>query len=293
MKKTLISAVVAIALVLTMAVSAFAASSTASYATTAPKIDGEIDAIWETTAAQYTEDSSVDEDEATGYTKILWDEGNLYFLAVVTDYTPVDAADASCTNGVNFWVSENNTEAEDFATEVGDYLYFVSSNGIDQLEADKLYIDNAAPFQVALKAVKATDTGYVVEAKIPSCQKLTYSVGHVIGYTCSIDDDYDANGERDEYTFTARDVDMGGSADNYWSATQALGEVELVAAPAAPEAPVVPETPAEPEAPVVPVVPETPVVTPSNPSTADVTAIFYALASISAIGGVALINKRK
>ena len=43
MKKTLISAVVAIALVLTMAVSAFAASSTAAYATTAPKIDGEID----------------------------------------------------------------------------------------------------------------------------------------------------------------------------------------------------------------------------------------------------------
>ena len=115
MKKAILSTMVVLALVLSMAVASFAAvTSTASYATTAPVIDGQIDAIWETTAAQNTEASSIDEDEATGYTKILWDAGNLYFLAVVTDATPVDAGDNSCTNGVNFWVSEGNTQAEDF-----------------------------------------------------------------------------------------------------------------------------------------------------------------------------------
>ncbi len=289
MKKAILSTMVVLALVLGMAISSLAVTSTASYAATAPVIDGTIDAIWETTEAQYTTDTSYDVDgEATGYTKILWDESALYFLAVVNDTTPVEASDESCTNGVNFWVSENNTKADTFDSDIGDYLYFIASNGIDQLQADKLYIDNATPYQSALKAVVSTDEGYVVEVKIPSCAKLTYAAGHIIGYTCSIDDDFNADQERDDYTFTARAVENGGSADNYWSATAALSEIELVAAP---EAPVVePEAPVvEPEAPVVE--PEAPVVEPNAP-TADVTAIFSVLASLSAVAGLA-ISKRK
>lgn len=287
MKKTFISAMIVVAVILSMAVSSLAVTSTASYATTAPVIDGVIDSIWDTTEAQHTVDGSRDTELcADGYTKILWDETALYFLAVITDSTMVNSSDDSCTNGVNFWVSENNTESDSFDSEIGDWLYFCSSNGITQFDADKLYIDNAAPYQVALKACVATDDGYIVEVKIPYCSKITPSAGHIIGYTCSIDDEQDGDGERDEYCYTARDVENNGSANNYWSATKALGEVELIAAPVVDNTPVATD-------PVDPTPTEVVPVAPTNPSTADVTAIFYALASVSAIGGLTLIGKKK
>ena len=289
MKKAILSTVVVLALVLGMAISSFAVVYTAPYASSAPVIDGQIDAIWESAPVLATEESGADVDgEATGYLKLLWDKGAIYYLAVVNDATPIDAADESCTNGVNLWVSETNTKADTFDSDIGDYLYFLSSNGVDQLEADKLYIDNAAPFQVALGAVVPTAEGYIVEVKIPSVSHTVYTEGHIIGFTCSIDDDFDANGERDDYNYTARATEDGGSADNYWSATAALAEVQLGAATAAP-APVEP-APAPVEPAPAPVEPAP--VAPSNPSTADVTAIFYALASLSAVAGLA-ISKRK
>ena len=49
-------------------------TSTASYATKPPVIDGEIDAIWSTTAKQVIENDADGVDFTDAYTQILWDE---------------------------------------------------------------------------------------------------------------------------------------------------------------------------------------------------------------------------
>ena len=288
MKKSILSTMVVLALVLGMAVSSFAATFTAAYATTAPVIDGEIDAIWETTEAIYTNgdfDSDWYEGCASGSVRILWDETALYFLAEIQDFTPVPM-EVPYNDFVNLWVSEFNTRADSYEADIGDYLFCICSNGMTGIEMGDLYIDNAAPYQASLSAAKRNDSGYVAEVMIPYCS-LSESdavAGHVIGFVMSVDDDWNSDGERDCYTptMTAREAGIYDD-ETYWSDTASMAEVEFLAGEKAEEPAVDPEEPA--------VDPEEP--SDDNPGTADVTAIFYALASLSAVGGVALIGKRK
>lgn len=53
----------------------------ASYASTAPVIDGEIDDIWDTTERLWSYgDYNQATGQAYGSARLLWDEGNLYLL---------------------------------------------------------------------------------------------------------------------------------------------------------------------------------------------------------------------
>ena len=117
--KRILSALLCVALLLGLcicspAVSAADTDSTAAQAVKAPVIDGEIDKIWDTTpqldgvvcdmGPDWTMEDLLDMDMATGYTKVLWAEDALYFLAVVYDKT-MESDASSTTNGINFCVS--------------------------------------------------------------------------------------------------------------------------------------------------------------------------------------------
>ncbi|MBQ3859824.1 MAG: hypothetical protein II779_04790, partial [Clostridia bacterium] len=204
------------------------ADATAAYAAKIPVIDGDIDDIWNTTEAmeaimyenqEWTVEDLVDMGFATGYTKVLWREDTLYLLAVITDAT-MDSDAKSTTNGINFWVSETFSGNSDFNQAPGDWHIFCNADG-----GTNYYTGNKDVYNQAEMAAVRTSDGYIVEAAVPVLTAdFEYSAGHKIGYNISVDDDSDADNNRD--TFTSWQ-DYSGRA--YWSDPSTLNEVALVA----------------------------------------------------------------
>ncbi|MBQ2279102.1 MAG: discoidin domain-containing protein, partial [Clostridia bacterium] len=193
--------------------------SIANYAGIKPVIDGKIDAIWSATAAQEsTWPGDLNGEGISGYTKILWDEDNLYFLGVVNDPTTLQAANPTTTDSIDFWVSETYSDEMGYPLE-GDYQLALSPYNT--------YGGNKAPDLVnETGAVINGDGTYVVEFSIPwQTQGLTPAAGHVFGYNASFNNDLDGDGKRDSWTSW---VEWSGMP--YWSDTMWLGQVELVKA---------------------------------------------------------------
>lgn len=207
-------------LILVMSLSVFAADhgTTAAYATVKPVIDGQIDEIWEYTSKQVLPDEY---DISNSYTKILWDESGLYLLAVVGDES-ITENDVDARNSVDFWVSEKNTKAMGYATDPGDWHFCKASDG-----HELYYTGNENVYEVAESAVVLTDTGYIIELYVPYLSDIKPQEGTVIGYTVSINDDFDGDGVRDGYVFWAHSDEN----EAYWENTSALIDVTLVAGP--------------------------------------------------------------
>ena len=220
--KKLLAALMTLALLLSCCALACAEEITpaayASYAVTAPVIDGEIDEIWNNseriwTYGKYEEGKNM----AYGYVKILWDEGHLYFLAVVTDPTLANLRDINPANGVNFWGSETNCKEGDFQNP-GDWHYFSNQAG-----RFYYYTGNTAVEEKGICAAKIAEDGaqYIVELQMPVLTEgLTLEEGHFIGFEVSIDDDMIGNNKRDVY------VNWKGEGA-YWSDVGALQNVLL------------------------------------------------------------------
>ncbi len=196
--------------------------STAAKATVAPVIDGEIDEIWDYTEAQKVDTSASEGVEVSAaYTKILWDDTGLYFLAVVTDDSITDA-DKDARNSVDFWVSEKNTVTDGFAADAGDWHFCKASDG-----TEAYYTGNEKIYEVAESYVNLTADGYVIELYAPFLSDLTPAVGTKIGYTVSVNDDIDGDGVRDGYSYWSVSEADGA----YWSNTKALCDVTFVDGP--------------------------------------------------------------
>lgn len=277
-------------LIMSMSIGSLAVTSTAAYATTAPVIDGVIDPIWDTTVAQDyigTGDDWV-EGDVEAYTKILWDETALYYLVVVKDTTVGPDFASQANDSINLWISETNTKAGTFEEDLSDYMYMITSTGhtLHDIGSAAGIEYNQAVYTASIVGYVKTDDGYIVELKQPFVSKIKPEAGYIFGYTFSINDDRDGDAVRDAYVHSASDAENGGTASNYWSATEALGEVELLA-----PAEVIPE-PEFVDPAIVPVEPEPAVdPEPANPSTADVSVLFYALAAVSATCGYFFIKK--
>jgi len=220
----------------------------ASYATKRPTVDGSIDDIWSTTESMYAFMYENDQwalsdlqdiDVATGYTKVLWTEDTLYLLAVIDDVT-MDSDAKSTTNGINFWVSETFSGNTDFNSAPGDWHIFCNADG-----GTNYYTGNKDVYNQAEMAAARTDTGYIVEVAVPVLTEgFEYSADHKIGYNISVDDDADADNNRD--TFTSWQAYDGRP---YWENPSTLNEVALVGKTAGAE-----ETPAEPADPNAPAI---------------------------------------
>ena len=278
--KKLLTIIIAVAMILTLATATFAAEYQAGYAYELPKIDGEIDAVWANADPIETLYSGHDwspETGASGYAKILWTETHVYMLAVVKDET-LPEIDDGARNGVDLWMSELDTMTDNYDSDAGDWIYCLSSTG-----SEAPYTGNDNIYSSSLKAIKITDNGYVMEILLPWMSKVEMAEGNVIGFTFAINDDVDLDGERDTYCFSAI------NPDNYefWVQTEALGHVELVktVASAVVEEPAPAPAPEEPApAPAEPVPEEPVVIAPANPTTADVSVIYVLLAAVSALG---------
>lgn len=290
MKKVFLTILAITVLVMSMSVGSYAYTSTASYASTAPLIDGVIDPIWETTETQNYVDVGDDwvEGDVTAYSKILWDETALYYLVVVTDTTRGPDLASQANDSINLWISETNTKADSFTEDVSDYMYLVASNGMTLKDfGDAAGIEyNPSVYNISLVGFTQTSNGYIAEIKMPYLSKITPEPGYIFGYTFSVNDDSDGDAVRDAYCHSARDTDNGGSETWYWSKTAALGEVMLLAPVESNEDPAPSAPTVTPEAPIV-IAPA-----PSNPTTSDVTVFFYALAAISAVCGFVFTKKR-
>lgn len=256
---------------LTVAISANATGevSTASYATVAPVIDGQIDEIWNHTARQtIAVPDDFEYDITGGYTSLLWDETGYYLLAVVEDISLTEN-DQEARNSVDFWFSEANTKTDSFSTDSGDWHFCKASDG-----TECYYTGNENVYKVAKSAVTTSEDGYIVELYVPYLGAKAPALGAKIGYTVSFNDDTDNDGVRDGYVYWSVTED----SDAYWEKTAALPDVELIAGPTPEELGLVPETTAE--------IAETTVDTTVTmaPKTFDVGVVAAVTAIVSAIG---------
>ncbi|MBR5311592.1 MAG: discoidin domain-containing protein, partial [Clostridia bacterium] len=215
--------------------------SIANYAGIKPVIDGKIDAIWSATAAQEsTWPGDLNGEGISGYTKILWDEDNLYFLGVVNDETTLQEANPTNTDSIDFWVSETYSDEIGYPLD-GDYLLTLSPYNTVS--------GKGAEFANETAAVINGDGTYILEFSIPWLTKdIKPAAGTVFGFNASYNNDIDGDGVRDSWTSWVEWANMP-----YWSDTMWLDQVELVKV----DIPVaVEETPAEEPAAAEPAVEE-------------------------------------
>ncbi len=198
--------------------------SYAIFAETAPTIDGVIDDMWADVPElwsykEYTEDIG----QAYGYTKIMWDEANLYFLAVIYDYTLDCIQPGNTANGVNFWVSETNSGAEGDFVLPGDWHIYANPFAEFNYYTGNMEAMDKGIAKATIN-LEADEPYYIVELKMPVLTPdLKLAEGAFIGYDVSVDDDADGDGARDCYA-------AGYYYGTYWSAPAALGNIQLVKA---------------------------------------------------------------
>ena len=225
----------------------------ALYTETAPDFDcirdaGEIDPVWENIPAHLTDEgysrfqNGGSAPYATGYFKAMWDEGNLYFLAVIYDETPAEY------DMISFWVSEQNTmvdradsspEAQKaaWATSDGDYIlpvlpnmyggiigYYDPFNSGDPANAVGKRMDDPESYGGEL-AVGFTEGGYIVQLKIPFQTEFLAVSDYEMGFAVSVDDYYSGSSSRKAYCAWFHEK-MGNS--NYWDGTNGLGILQFV-----------------------------------------------------------------
>ena len=223
-----------------------------------------------------------------------WDGAYIYVYAecndndIFTDHEG-EASDIWSGDHLGIIIDFDNNKTSEYAynwADNGDHIVYINiaADGDTNFFTGYHMIADDMPYYnlVATKAIIDDAAGKIIyEAKLP-CPvseveiKDGMKVGFEVGFTNATTADEKRMGN---VTWSEHGADM-------WKWSHCCGTVTLLAegaaAPAPAPAPEAPATPA-PEAPVAP----------SNPSTADVSVLFYALASISAVGGVALINKRK
>lgn len=195
-------------------------TSTASYATKPPVIDGEIDEIWDTTAKQIIENDADGVDFTDAYTQILWDESGFYFLAYVEDPTLTEN-DENAANSVSFWVSETHTRANNYYTDPGDWAYTVSSDEYEVFFQGKEEEQQNRKFEVGILPLRL---GYIIELYMPYLGNTAPAQGNQIGFNATVNDDVNNDGVRDGYAYWSR----SDASAAYWSETLALNTITLV-----------------------------------------------------------------
>lgn len=162
-----------------------------------PIIDGDIDEIWdyadELSGTNYNYDSSIA--SASGYAKVLWNETNLFLLAVVNIENTEEISTDNFIDGVIFRVSETSSSELTFRTLSGDWEYGITSNGtaFNVLAKD-------LPMKTTYKTKwneKANQ--YIVELHVPlQTYRLNLEENDSIAFNFFIREDVDQNGEFDD-----------------------------------------------------------------------------------------------
>lgn len=176
----------------------------------APKVvDGRVEASW---AGSSPLQLSVEPSGTTGTARVAWDTERVTFLFEMTDSTPSSTTADERSDSVEVWVDELNSRAG--ARTTGDFQLRVGRDGaVSTVVAD---LDTRAVQQ----AVTSTSSGYTVEFSLP-WTALEPTVGSVIGFNASANDDDDADGVRDTYLSWV-DKNLP-----YWADTRVYGQLIL------------------------------------------------------------------
>jgi parallel beta-helix repeat protein len=162
-----------------------------------PTIDAEIDEIWATTVAFETTkgfNTKVAPTKAT--VRTLWDENNLYVLAEVRDSNLSNIGSQIYErDSVELFMDENNAKSTSFQSDDGQYMisYEGSKGGSGRGK------NTAANLDSFTTATKVIDGGYIVEAKLP-LTTVTGAIGRIIGFEIQVNDDYNNDGIRNNFT---------------------------------------------------------------------------------------------
>ncbi len=327
--KKIFAIAIAIVMALALAVPAFALTELdespvqvgiAKVAAGSVVIDGVKDAAYDVTNPIFVNEQNLDSwDESPANTNanmwVVWDGAYIYIYAVCNDNEIWIGHDGTDTGdywngdhlGIMFDFDYNRTiEYEYSYDDNGDNVVYVNIPATGDVNDFHGYHLNqeGMPYysSVQTKAIIDADAGTITyEAQLPCPVTMVeisdgMKVGFEVGFTNGSIEGDDGEGDR------VGNVTLSPFGSKMYKWTHVCSTATLLAEGEAgyynagteavePEAPVVePEAPVvEPEAPVVE--PEAPVA-PSNPGTADVSVLFYALASVSAVAGLA-ISKRK
>ncbi len=161
-------------------------------------VDGTIDAAWDDASVKPMNASKLlsgavsNSSDLSGYAKLLWDNTNLYFLAVITDDTKInDSQNSYDDDQVELYVDADNAKASTY--DANDCQY---SFGWNDGTVVGTIPSSASKTGITYSAI-ATTSGYIIEAKLPWSTINTSPVADkFIGIDFMINDD-DNNAERD------------------------------------------------------------------------------------------------
>ena len=151
--------------------------ATAAYGT--PVIDGNVDSIWNKAEEISLSKFSGAWNYATGKTKVLWDDSNLYVLMQVSDTVlNKDSADAWQQDSVEVFVDENNGKTVSYENDDGQY----------RVNYDNETSFNPSRMSAGFESVtKVMGTNYIVEMKIPF-KSITPQNNVKIGFDAQVND---------------------------------------------------------------------------------------------------------
>jgi hypothetical protein len=168
-------------------------SATVSFASTAPVIDGELDAIWNT-ATEITIDRVATDTTATGVAaatdrgrpakvKLLWDDTGIYYYARVYDSNIGVTGTDYNRDCIEFFKHENWTSANPPTGNNwnGQYRIDASVSGVAgaNLSGDATASNTSGFLRLMQDSVADADKGYIIEAKI----NWTAAAGTVAGWS--------------------------------------------------------------------------------------------------------------
>lgn len=214
MKKTRILTILVMATILCFSSAVLASDATSAIVVMGtPTIDGVMEGLWN--YADYVETNIGS--GVSGSCKILWDTTHLYLFVEVSDAKLFSMGESYNNDSIDIWLSETGTISEEYANP-GDNAYRIDIDGIISSKTNsEALLDNSVYTE--------TSEGYSYEMSIAFSDSAP-SVGTIIGFNISLNNDEDGDGSRDEYVSW---VDPG---TNYWSHPNNLNEVTFVGAPA-------------------------------------------------------------
>jgi len=182
-----------------------------STASSAPSIDGSVDAVWAEAATDSITNvinGSVSSDsDLSGTWRALWNGNNLYYLIEVTD----DALNNDSTNpwdddSIEIYIDADNSKGSSY-DGVNDFQYiFRWNDGTIHLGSNSATNTTGIVFDMV-----AVSGGYNLEVSIPwSTLGVTPAGGNLIGTDVHVNDDDDGGGRDGKKAWFA-------TADNSWS----------------------------------------------------------------------------
>ena len=191
-------------------------------------IDGKIDEIWD-----YADELALDryvvqdkgDSKATGYAKVLWDEGTLYCLVVINDDTKSDQTEALHTEDcLEIFFDLDNKKTETYSeNNQFRFLYdIVSPLGLRNPE----HISESYADYLKLAGSEPSKTQYVYEFSIN--EKIGLNVKFDVGKEIGIDFSFDDNTKNDTTRTAILTWNAEGKDANPASNPSVLGTIRLI-----------------------------------------------------------------